>query len=1666
MIRTKKWWLFSIFTITASTVSALAAVLPGVTYNFNNKKYIETNSDIVYNIDNNQFDPRYVTNENGTIGINNDYNTEPYFGYNESINYDRTWYPSDGSLKPHIYANTLSENKLSSLSTIESGISGFNLIGIQSSIFEKTQELLPPLPGSYENRFKTINRYPTSFITSKVDLNDETGLEDGYKLTFLNTALDKQETGDVSKFGGITKGDVYFEPKYLDYNDFAKNPSIIDAKNQSPYAFFAGEFYNYKHLKNNHKPNLVLSQSKEKPGVSNFKYYDLNNPAMIHFNNGYGFNDFEFDNNKITKVGAESDNVSKNNNTTVKTLKFADPLTKTPTTSVYDSMNAVSVSISNQWRMNRAYSFYGNKLQETKPVIFSKVTAAGDVNELISSEINIQPNIRMNDETENLLDNLTDKAIKQSSYGDVIYYGQNSSMSVTLAMTPVSQPNTASPDEVNNEHGFYNVIPMVYGGTTKIRTSAIVEPSDLSSTPFEYVSQGKYKRGYVDKVTGEIDNQADFNVNWIRNAYPGSQYGAKNTLTLNNTAGTVTWEYDPVTVLKDGRITFSTPEDKHTLKIRGFKRIPGITKIASSINSQSPFTVASDISKDSNKVRKIIYNLAIQNLPDLNDPAAGFGGNFNVDNPTDLAAVINLNNITFNNYGEATPEGYTDGGYFEADVSLNVYYDKHTNFIPYDPANLKPSPIQKIRVYGYKHIEPTTIPEEDIYVGDSSLAPSTVAEDEVLLRSYIISGMNTKVNPTAANNWRTTKGGTIPINDEIVDFSQKISIINPRADNIKGTISLTATLNAYYGGVDGALLSSGFAPVDIVIRGFKLINPTSINEVITIETNKTAAQAVANQLSYLKYLLIKNKDIVFNGLPDSFYVDSLQIIAPTTNLLKGEVTAQIEVNTYYDINGNLNNPLAGGSPSFIPLGTITIKGFKKVLPTKIKSGIVNISNDLELSANLASQVDNAKIASIIYQKRDEIFTDIPTSYFTVNSIIIDKVITNNLQNGYLIVNFSVTNYYDGNGEYIDSSSGTAEHLKFDGKTNPNLKIVGFTGAKATQFVLQNITNTFAPIISNPNNDSALASQSSKEEILAFLKGNDKIPSILGGDLTEVTIKKDENNKLVTNTDASNAAWAEINPIERSAWEILGLSQKTVYQINPYDIQEYILRVLKYSGIESTNIKISPENVLVKITSERDLYTEHLQVEGNEAYYEKKNAYTGSLTADITIFAVGGDINKKLTFEGTSQPSKNIFNRYIPLPIYKKQGSPEKNLVSEFKISDIEKFVYQNIDSILNGDVNNKASGIPINFSQWNMNISNVFQNNNTGEVRFLMTVDNFYLSSGNLSTDPTLADGMNPAKTISKEIVISGFKQQKSTLVKSEFDLNESGAKYPVSLPLPPDYVNFNSVMASTFLNDLKTNDTYNDRDFLNNLIRGKAATKNELGLTENNALLATHSQIPDSFQAKDIIGINTITNNVLGTITFNFNIINYFDKFGNLEKAVPLQLNTTIYGFQQVDESLIANTSISEQNIIDRKIYIKGNFDTMASVAGVEYIKENILSKTSGRWPGTLTDPTPTSSINLLDKFSNIEVVSASNSTGEVEVKFFVKEAFNFFDSSGNLSSWEMGSYTLIVSGFTNSMIIYLSIGIVIIFILFILIPLIAILIKKSKIKRMNRRELGSFYK
>lgn len=521
--------------------------------------------------------------------------------------------------------------------------------------------------------------------------------------------------------------------------------------------------------------------------------------------------------------------------------------------------------------------------------------------------------------------------------------------------------------------------------------------------------------------------QEIFPINTVPNDFSSVNIISSTTKEYDNIEGTITAEitlnyfYDP-----SGAVVSNGNTKTVDVVISGFKSIKPTELLTDTINTNFSSDLASN--QTNGQISQIIQNnkyVLFDSLP-----------------PDFIESNIEIKNISFNNIlGEIT-----------VDLSLNYYISDNGVFINTLLNPNLPEANYKIKIIGYKKVSKTAIKDSFTVSGKiSTKIPSSVSNEEIL---QLISN-----DPT---NF---------IDNPYIDqssFLNDVIITNVKANNLNGTITFNLSLTKYYN-EEGILITNGLPlSKEFKLVGFSTINQTIFNKSVDLNQSDTLEIPQLINSEKLTEIIFDNKNLFFENFPVNFVKDNIVVQSiDTYNNLEGSLSATLKVDNYVDQNGFLqtNNPYR-----YI----VNIEGFASIKATKIKDDAL-ISNFSNISNNIPSHFFNNLnlLQNLIVQNRRTIFENVPP-YFddaeTFKSFLQVKPISYNNAEGYIIVNVSLNQYYDSNGNLILNKNPLSK----------NVKLYGFTQSLPTE-----LTTTIVDL-QDPNKYN-LPTQVSIEEVQYIIK---------------------------------------------------------------------------------------------------------------------------------------------------------------------------------------------------------------------------------------------------------------------------------------------------------------------------------------------------------------------------------------------------------------------------------------------------------------------------------------------------------------------------------------------------------------------------------------------------
>lgn len=450
------------------------------------------------------------------------------------------------------------------------------------------------------------------------------------------------------------------------------------------------------------------------------------------------------------------------------------------------------------------------------------------------------------------------------------------------------------------------------------------------------------------------------------------------------------------------------------ITISGFRQIsPTIINSKVSINSKIDIPESVTVTE----LKNIIFNNKFEFFRNLTD-------DFSLKNIHDIK-IENTNNIS---------------GIVVANISLLNYYQTGNGNIIIDEAK----PLEaKVTISGFKKINPTAIKNKELLIPDFIKFLSTTFNENI---NYI-------------NNWKKV---IIHYQHKFFknlpdDFSSS-NISNVEIlenDNIKGTSKIKIYLNNVYMNDSNGSINTVPIPFEFLIKGFKIINQTEIEDnlnIINIKINevpKIAHDYIAGDIvsgnvdgtSVLK-ILHDNYYRFINNIPTIFDPNNdLDIKGKVSyDNLQGTFTANVIMNNYYDSNGDIVNT---SNKELWKSKVITFSGFKKISET---------TNNLEIIYNLfghiSSSISLEQAKELITNFKDEIFLNLPPiSISELSEFISIESLTPNDAEGSLSITFKLGYYYDYKGDLIRDIT-KAKTL--------NVKIIGFWQQLTSTYIFDSV----------------------------------------------------------------------------------------------------------------------------------------------------------------------------------------------------------------------------------------------------------------------------------------------------------------------------------------------------------------------------------------------------------------------------------------------------------------------------------------------------------------------------------------------------------------------------------------------------------------------------------
>ncbi len=538
----------------------------------------------------------------------------------------------------------------------------------------------------------------------------------------------------------------------------------------------------------------------------------------------------------------------------------------------------------------------------------------------------------------------------------------------------------------------------------------------------------------------------------------------------------------------------------------------------------------------------------------------------------------------------------------------------------------------------------------------------------------------------------------------------------------------------------------------IKINGYKLnVYNTSVEagNLLGLDSIFPYEWNTPSSLSKIKQAIIDGNKIIYPNI--DITIDNIQL--ENVNVL-GSV-GSINVTVKLINNAAMINGIGQNSMSF---NSLTYSGFKFQRPTSLISPLVSIGDtSIEASQYYTGDSDKEKVQKLIFNQKNNIFSNLPNQNDFAQSNITIKAVQAFNSNGTLQVTFSLSNYFDNQGNYQSSQSGDFV-----------LTIAGFKITASTTSILggqlSNVSNIYAStwennldvikqqIISDNKITNPFASSIAIADIeLSDVETNDG-KGILTATVKLINNKAQVNGNSVPEHELGTVTFSgfKINPKFTTIFDggqIDASFSKTLasdVDQNDLNFKNAIISLIQNPANE---IKINSNNILVEIIS--------------------SNNQEGSMVVNLSV------INNCVWIEGIVQNNYKFTNKTITG--FKKQNPTttidaiyitnsetpsgfysSSTTVGNLKVRDL---IFENRESIFKNP--------PSNFSAANIIVESVLINNPAGSMIVSYKLNNWINDQGNQVS----------VESQNYSLTINGFKtDETSTTIETQIALENVGS--------------------------------------------------------------------------------------------------------------------------------------------------------------------------------------------------------------------------------------------------------------------------------------------------
>ncbi len=539
-----------------------------------------------------------------------------------------------------------------------------------------------------------------------------------------------------------------------------------------------------------------------------------------------------------------------------------------------------------------------------------------------------------------------------------------------------------------------------------------------------------------------------------------------------------------------------------------------------------------------------------------------------------------------------------------------------------------------------------------------------------------------------------------------------------------------------------------------------------------------------------------------NILPSTVQPDNVELINQIIPLIKNQVSGttitpsdvNLSIRSFNNLNGSIvvqvtvNNSKVwiNGTPSdswtFNPQ---TITGFKTQSPTNQVSYVSNVGISTITPSNYYSGTsDNQKLQELIFSDIDNILQNLPSD-FSVNDINISSVNVYN-PSGQLVVDFTISKYFDANGVPINGESSFSANLTIN------------------KFKADN-TSTLVEGGSLDGVDSFFASdwEANQEAIKQAIIDGNKITNLYNLNITTSDIQFSNasfdnsrgtltTNVTILNSRAQTAGYPatslNFNNIKFSGFMIDQTLITTTFTGG--EIEDF--SSMPPSSVQSTDVKFINQVInLIKYPADSQKIN-NSDVQINIISYDNLN---GSLVVSVTVN------NSKVWIDGVIQETYTFSEQTITG--FATQGPTNFLNVESVSVNQSQtkpSFYYSGDNSkIVNTIFNNRNTlfeNLPTSFSTENIIINKVTPSNPDGNIKVSFSIKGYYDNQGVMTDVPS----------VEYAITITGFlKDSTSTTVKD-------GQLNSVSNIKPSEWqMNYNAIINAIINNKMIDNLYSND---------------------------------------------------------------------------------------------------------------------------------------------------------------------------------------------------------------------------------------------------------------